>query len=133
MYGIEWAQELVENFHHKHFSGAAVIRRLYGKDESYIVELAQDGGLRWRAYKAIVKHVEKFMGVYEKGYRESRDFGSNYYTFDKYLKRNLKKRLYPARIDLLDNEVLNDQSCFAQTRLDVGSAPADPRQLQFGF
>jgi len=101
---------ILADFKAAHPKGADVVDRLYRHPSELIVSLLITGSTRWRGYKALVKHLDVTMELYEDGYKHSRDWGSKYYTFDKYLRRVLKRRLFPSELDLLDMLNERDQS-----------------------
>jgi hypothetical protein len=134
MYDSEWARGVVAAFRIKHGSGASVVDRLYHLPSEYCERLLLGNDIRWRGYKALCKHLEDSMELYEKGYRHSRDSGSNYYTFDKYLKRVLQRRPFPAALDLLDGEISSDYSGGAPNREDGPTeVTREGRQFLFEF
>lgn len=132
MYNADWAREVVDAFHAKHPAGAKVVDRLYRLPVEFCVRLIMFDAERWRGYKALVKHLEDAMELYEKGYRHSRDYGSNYYTFDKYLRRVLQRRSFPASLDMVDAEVCEEYSLGAPKREDAPSeVTSEGRQFLF--
>lgn len=128
MYDLKWSHDVLQAFRLKHSAGVARLCKLYQLSDEFVVELVADGGVRWRGFKSLAKHLEDSMQSYEKGYRLSRDFGSNYYTFDKYLRQALKRRLFPGQLDLLDSEIMIDYSSEAQRRDGEGRRCVDPLQ-----
>jgi hypothetical protein len=109
MYEYEWSVAVYDRFFHAHILSSTLCQEVYRVRRSSLIKLIQEGSERWRGWKALVKHVEKDIGLYAKSYAKVReDVERKYPTFVKWLAQNLSRREFPSRLDLLDSEVIGD-------------------------
>lgn len=104
-YDQTWAEEVYENFYQVHIFACREMNRLYSISVEAIVKTIMMDSVRWRGYKALVKHGEKAIHIYWKHFHSGEEVRKKYYTFDKYLKEQFKKRKFPAPLDLVDTSV----------------------------
>ena len=109
-YERAWAEEVFEDFCREHALAVREVHRLYRISTDAVVRTIQNDNQRWRGYKSLCKHVEKAMKLYWAHWQVEEKVRQKYYTFDKYLKEQLKKRSFPAPLDLVDTEI--QQSLF---------------------
>jgi len=104
MYDLVWAEGILDEFEQEHWLAAQKANQLYNIRRASIVGLIAHGDSRWRGYKALVKHVQKDIIVYVRHWKNNERCRQKYLTFDQYLKVNLKRRSYPALLDLVDSK-----------------------------
>lgn len=108
MYDLMWCSGVLERFEEKYPVSCQEVNRLYRIDRQAVAQLVASDQKRWRGYKALVKHVAQMRFTYERHYGVAKKRRGNYYTFDKYLKEQIQKRLFPAPFDELDREIVFD-------------------------
>ncbi len=104
-YDLTWAEGVYDNFYQVHVLSCREINRLYKISVDSVIRAIANGNDQWRGYKSLVKHTEKMMKTYWKHFHSAEGVREKYLTFDKYLRVQLKKRIFPGTVDLLDTEI----------------------------
>ena len=108
MYDLSWSEEVFDDFYRRHLLSVREVNRLYRISVDEVIKTIQIGDTRWRGYKSLVKHVEKAIKIYWKHFHSHEGVRREYYTFDKYLKKQLSRRSFPGPLDLVDTEIEQD-------------------------
>lgn len=133
MYDLMWSRRILAEFTFRHGRGVDLFQEVYELPVDYALDLLRNDPRRWCAWKALIKHLEDCVVLYRQNYEASPDAGSNYYTFVKYLRRVLERRSFPAELDLLDTEVLEDPPSEGAKQRVGGEFPSSRRQLSLPF